>query len=149
MNLWNSKEMEINSVITKMDAKSIEQLMALMPMEEIDIIKKPEQGLLMMAAKDSFNTDFYLGEILVTEAEVGYLGKTGYAMITGDEPQKALLAAMVDAILKADSLNGQEDLRKRIMDTITLQAKKIAEADETERRLIATTRVSFETMVKG
>ncbi|WP_333656572.1 phosphonate C-P lyase system protein PhnG [Dissulfurispira sp.] len=62
--------MEINSVITKMDEKSIEELIALIPQEEINIIKKPQTGLLMMAANDSFGADFYLGEILVTEAEV-------------------------------------------------------------------------------
>ena len=64
MKLWSSGGMEINSVITKMDEKSIEKLIALMPQDEINIIKKPETGLLMMAARDSFNTDFYLGEIL-------------------------------------------------------------------------------------
>lgn len=137
--------MEINSVITRMDKKSIEELMALMPREEISIIKKPETGLLMMAAQDSFNMDFYLGEILVTEAGVEYKGLKGYAMVMGDEPEKALSAASAEAILQSDHL----ELKQKMVDFITRQAGEMAEADERERRLIAGTGVSFETMVKG
>jgi len=103
----------------------------------------------MMAAKDSFDTDFYLGEILVTEAEVKYKGLKGYAMVMGDEPERALLAASVDAILQADTRDAMEDLKQKVMDFITMQARKTAEADEMERRLIAKTKVNFETMVKG
>jgi alpha-D-ribose 1-methylphosphonate 5-triphosphate synthase subunit PhnG len=149
MELWDSGVMKINSVITKMDEKSIEKLTVLLPQEEINIIKKPETGLLMMAAKDSFDTDFYLGEILITEAGVEYKGLKGYAMVMGDEPEKALLAASVDAILQADDRDEMEDLKQKVMDIITAQTEKTAEADEMEKRLIAKTRVNFETMVKG
>lgn len=141
--------MEINSVITKMDEKSIEKLITLMPQDEINIIKKPEIGLLMMAAKDSFNTDFYLGEILVTEAEVEYKGLKGYAMVMGDEPERALLAASVDAILQTNNGDLMGDLKQKVMDFITVQDKKTTEANEMERRFIAKTKVSFETMAKG
>lgn len=141
--------MEINSAITRMDEKSIEKLIALIPQEEINIIKKPATGLLMTAAKDSFNKDFYLGEVLITEAVVEYIGQKGYAMVMGDEPEKALLAASVDAILQTDNRDARGNLKQRVMDFIAAQAKKTAEADEMERRLIAKTRVSFETMVKG
>lgn len=145
MELWGNGVTRTNSVITKMDEKSIEKLIVLLPQEEINILKKSETGLLMMAAKDSFDTDFYLGEILVTEAEVEYKGLEGYAMVMGDEPERALLAASVDAILQADN----EDLKQKVIDFITIQARKIAESDEMEKRLIAKTKVNFETMVKG
>lgn len=137
--------MDFQSVITKMDDSSVKELMQLFSTEEINITRSPETGLLMMAAKDSFNTDFYLGEILVTEAEVEYKRLKGYAMVMGDEPEKALTAASLDAILQVDD----GDLKQKVMDFITVQAKKTAEADEMERRLIAKTRVSFKTMVKG
>ena len=52
----------------------------------------------MMAADNFFGTDFYLGEILVVEAEVEYKGLKGYAMVMGDESERALLAASVDTI---------------------------------------------------
>jgi alpha-D-ribose 1-methylphosphonate 5-triphosphate synthase subunit PhnG len=132
-------------VITKMDDSSVKELLQLLSSKEINITKPSDTGLLMMAANDSFGTDFYLGEILVTEAAVKYKGLKGYAMVIGDEPERAFLAASVDAILQAD--NG--DLKQKVMDFISMHAKKIEAADEMERRLIATTRVSFETMVKG
>jgi hypothetical protein len=47
MELWGSGVMKINSVITKMDEKSIEKLIVLVPQEEINILKKPETGLLI------------------------------------------------------------------------------------------------------
>ncbi len=142
------KIMDFQLVITKMDHSSVKELMQLLPTEEINILKKPETGLLMMAAKDSFNTDFYLGEILITEAEVEYKGKKGYAMVIGDEPKRALLAAWVEAILQMEEGDLKDDLKQRIMNFISIQAQKITEADEMERRLIAKTRVNFETMVK-
>ena len=149
MELWGNGVTRTNSVITKMDEKSIEKLIVLLPQEEINILKKSETGLLMMAANDSFNTDFYLGEILVTEAEVEYKGLKGYAMVMGDEPERALLAASVDAILQADNGDLMGDLKQKVMNFIAMQAKKTAEADEMEKRLIAKTKVNFETMVKG
>lgn len=136
--------MEINSVITKMDEKSIEKLIALMPQDEINIIKKPETGLLMMAARDSFNTDFYLGEILVTGAEVEYKGLKGYAMVMGDEPERALLAASVDAVMQGDN----EDLKKQIRGFVSEQMEKINSIREKESALIEKTKVSFESMSK-
>jgi alpha-D-ribose 1-methylphosphonate 5-triphosphate synthase subunit PhnG len=126
------------------DKHLLMKLLNIIPQDIINIIKPPQKGLLMMAAKDSFGADFYLGEILVTEAEVEYKGLKGYAMVMGDEHEKTLVAAMVDAILQSD-----DELKQRVTDFITVQAKKTTEADEMERRLIAKTRVNFETMVKG
>jgi alpha-D-ribose 1-methylphosphonate 5-triphosphate synthase subunit PhnG len=137
--------MEMNEVIGRMDQKSSEGLAALIPREEIHSIKGPETGLLMMAAKDSFETDFYLGEILVSEAVVEYQGRKGYAMVMGDESEKAFLAASAEAILQSDN----HDLKQKVADFIITQAGEMAAADEMERRLIAGTGVSFETMVKG
>lgn len=137
--------MDFQLVITKMDDSSVKELIQLLSSEEINITKSPETGLLMMAANDSFGTDFYLGEILVTEAEVEYKGLKGYAMVMGDEPERALLAASVNTILQ----EGNGNLKQNVMDFITVQARKTAAADEMERRLIAKTRVSFETMAKG
>ena len=82
-------------------------------------------------------------------AEVEYKGLKGYAMVMGDEPERALLAASVDAILQTDNGDLMGDLKQKVMDFITVQAKKTTEADEMERRLIAKTRVSFETMAEG
>jgi alpha-D-ribose 1-methylphosphonate 5-triphosphate synthase subunit PhnG len=140
-----SQTTEINLVLIRMNNKSVEELQALLPQEEITIIKKPETGLLMMTVQDPCNTDFHLGEILVTEAEVEYKGLRGYAVLMGDEPGKTLLAASVKAILQT----GHKEVIRKVTEVISRLSKKMAETDEMERRLIARTGVSFETMVKG
>src|SRR5208337_2750921 len=96
---------DAQSIIAKMDDRSIGKLICLMPANEIDIVKTPETGLLMMTVKDSFDVEFYLGEILVTEAEVRYDGKKGYSMVMGDESDRALAAAVVDVVLRSDNEN--------------------------------------------
>jgi len=139
--------MDFQLIITKMDDSSLKELMQLIPLEKINITKPPEKGLLMMTVTDCFGTNFYLGEILVTEASIEYKGIKGYGMVIGDEgneDERAILAAVVDAIMK-DS-NGY--LKHKVIDFITLQAKKITKAYELEKRLIAKTRVNFEVMAK-
>ena len=54
-----------------------------------EFIRPPETGLLMMELKDTFDTGFYLGEVLITEAMAGINGLQGYAMAIGDCPVKA------------------------------------------------------------
>lgn len=137
--------MDFQSAITKMDDSSIKELMQLLSTVEINITKPPQTGLLMMTVQDSFDTDFYLGEILVTEAEVESRTKTGYAMVIGDESERAVLAASVDAVMQGDN----EDLKKQIRVFVSEQMEKINSTKEKESALIAKTKVSFESMSKG
>jgi alpha-D-ribose 1-methylphosphonate 5-triphosphate synthase subunit PhnG len=132
-------------LITKLDSASLRQLFDLLAPAGVKILKEPESGLIMMAAKDSLETDFYLGEILVTAAEAEYRGFKGYAMVLGEEPEKALLAAAVEAIWRSD----HGDLQSRIRKFLTSRAEVLATAAARERELIARTKVSFETMAKG
>jgi phosphonate C-P lyase system protein PhnG len=132
-------------LIDAMDDQEVEQLLALFAGEELPVPLPPRSGLLMMTVQDSFDTDFYLGEILVTEAEVESRGKTGYAMVMGDEPEKSLLAASIEAIMQGDN----EDLKKQIRGFVSEQMEKINSIKEKESALIAKTKVSFESMSKG
>lgn len=141
------EKMDFQLVITKMDNSSVKELIQLLSPEEINVTKSPELGLLMMISNDSFGTDFCLGEILVTEAVVEYKGLKGYAMVMGDEPERAVLAASVNAVLQAD-IDAMKDLRRKVIDFITVKAKKITKEEEIEKRLIAQTRVNFEIMAK-
>ncbi|MGA8572407.1 MAG: phosphonate C-P lyase system protein PhnG [Desulfobaccales bacterium] len=133
------------NLITKLDPASLRQLFDLLAPAEVNILKEPESGLVMMAVKDSLGTDFYLGEILVTEAEAAYRGFKGYAMVLGEEPEKALLTAAVEAIWLSD----HEDLKSSIRKFLTSRGEGLAAAALKERQLIARTKVNFETMVKG
>ena len=132
-------------LITKLDPASLRQLFGLLAPAGVKILKEPGAGLVMMAVQDSLGTDFYLGEILVTEAEAEYRGFKGYAMVMGEEPEKALLAAAVEAIWGSDHV----DLQNRIREFLTSRGEGLAARAAKERKLIARTKVSFETMVKG
>ncbi len=137
--------MEFQLLVTKMDDRSIGKLIALMPANEIDIVKTPETGLLMMAVNDSFDVEFYLGEILVTEAEVRYNGKKGYSMVMGDEPDRAIAAAVVDVVLGSDN----EKLKVLVNKVLASCMKRVNKNEKQQGKLTATTKVSFETMRKG
>lgn len=136
---------DINSIMQITDESAVKSLSGMLSEQDISIIKPPKTGLLMMTVQDSFDTDFYLGEILATEAEVESRRKTGYAMVMGDNPERALLAASVDAVMQGDN----EGLKKRIREFVSEQMEKINSTREKESALVAKTKVSFESMSKG
>lgn len=136
--------MEDQEIIASMDDDTLKGLFNIVTQEDISIIKGPEAGLLMMTAKDSFDMDFHLGEILVTEAEVEHEGLRGFAIVMGNEPEKALLVASIDAILHGNN----DRLKRQIDDLVSLQKERGREIHARDAALIAKTRVSFETMVK-
>jgi alpha-D-ribose 1-methylphosphonate 5-triphosphate synthase subunit PhnG len=136
--------MEFQLLISKMGHRPIEKLIGLVPANEIDIIKMPETGLLMMAVRDSFETEFYLGEILVTEAEVRYNNKKGYSMIMGDEPERAIAAALADAIMRSDN----NILKTKVNKLFLSWEKRLNGNDKRQENLTAKTKVNFENMRK-
>lgn len=133
------------SVIIALERESLAALSELLQEEEIQMIRPPQTGLLMMVAKDPFATDFCLGEILVTEVETEYQGRRGYAMVMGDEPEKATLTAAVAAIFQGNN----DALKTRIGQFLAPLASSLSQKAEWERRLLSKTQVNFETMVKG
>ena len=72
-----------NRLVAEMDDESLSRLQRLLPLEEIEISRTPETGLLMMTARDCFDTDFCLGDILVTVAEA----KVGNSTRLLDDPR--------------------------------------------------------------
>ena len=132
-------------LIVKLEPHYLNNLGKLLAEEEIEVLQAPKTGLLMMVAQDPFATDFCLGEILITEVEIAYQGYRGYAMILGEEPDKAVLTAAVAAIFQS----GNDLLKKRIDQFMAPLAATLSQETEWERRLLAKTMVNFETMVKG
>jgi Uncharacterized enzyme of phosphonate metabolism len=123
-----------------MDKKAIKKITGELMDKDIEIISSPETGFIMMTVKDSFDTDFHLGEVLVTRTEVKLDGQKGYAMIMGDDHEKTMMIAVIDAALKT------EEYGKRIKRRILAEQKKFKKALDKERALIASTRVNFEVM---
>jgi phosphonate C-P lyase system protein PhnG len=133
------------STIMEMDREFLGKLTQLLAEEEIDIVKAPQTGLLMMVARDPFETDFCLGEILITEAETEYQGRRGYAMVLGEKPDRAMLTAAVEAICQSRN----EALKKHLERLLAEASSSLREKEEWERKILAASLVGFETMVKG
>jgi phosphonate C-P lyase system protein PhnG len=134
--------MELQLVIASLDEEGVVELERLLPMDKVKMVRPAENGLLMVTAIDAFQTDFFLGEMLVTEVEVACEGASGYALLAGTDGRRALLAAAVDAVMQgADGL-----LSKQVACFLAKQEEKTLAEQAAERRMIATTRVDFETM---
>jgi len=109
-----------------------------------DVRRAPRTAMVMVTARDCFDTPFYLGEVLVTEAEVALGEHRGYGMVCGDAPEQALLAAVVEAAESA----GQRLALESIFDFIArLEGRDAARRTETAK-LVAATQVRFAAMKK-
>jgi phosphonate C-P lyase system protein PhnG len=123
-----------------MDKKAIKKISGELMDRDIEIISPSETGFIMMTVKDSFGTDFHLGEVLVTKSKVKLDGQEGYAMIMGYDHEKVMMIAVINAALKT------EEYGKRVRRRILIEQRKLEKTLDRERALIASTRVNFEVM---
>ncbi|MDR3581256.1 MAG: phosphonate C-P lyase system protein PhnG [Oryzomonas sp.] len=134
---------DMTAAVIGMNDREINELIELLATEEMTITRPPRSGLIMMTVKDSFDTDFHLGEVLVTEATVSVGGNEGFGMVTGEEPRKALARAAADALLRAGRPERLcEAVQAFLSDAQNRQTAQVA----AEAALTATTRVSFDLM---
>ncbi len=64
----------------------------------VAVVRAPELGMVMMQIQEPVaNDNFYLGEVLVTRAEVEIAGFPGWSMRMGDDRVGALGCALLDA----------------------------------------------------
>jgi alpha-D-ribose 1-methylphosphonate 5-triphosphate synthase subunit PhnG len=91
---------DLTVLINTMDEQRVESVLDLFANEELTVSRPPSSGLVMLTVKDCFETDFHLGEVLVTEARIVFRGCEGYGMVPGEAPRRALARAAVDAVLR-------------------------------------------------
>lgn len=100
----------------------------------------PETALIMVRVEETVDGDhFYLGEVLVTRCEVALDGEPGWGMVAGDDPERALCAAVLDAACR----------RGRPPDVLEELASQLASVREARRERwarVQPTRVEFEEM---
>jgi alpha-D-ribose 1-methylphosphonate 5-triphosphate synthase subunit PhnG len=113
---------------------------------EFKIVRGPETGLVMVRGRMGGGGDaFNLGEATVTRATVRLAGgQMGHAYCLGRDREKALRAAVFDALWQSESTRGA-------VETDVLQPLREAAdaADKARRDETAATRVDFFTMVRG
>jgi phosphonate C-P lyase system protein PhnG len=133
----------VQEALVDLNQKDIQNLFSYLPMEKIIIKKKPIAGLIMMKVIDTFETEFYMGEVLVSEAEVVFHNQPGYGMILGEDLDKALLLASVDAILSSENnLDGSLSPFFQKLDHTIMRYK---EERQTQEKIVMQTKVNFKT----
>lgn len=108
--------------------------------------RRSQVGMVMARAKDCFDTEFFLGEILVAESYVEYHGNLGYGMIIGDSIDKAFIVAAYDAVEDDEALR---PIKAMIDNWIIQNSKYYLDSIRDEDRLFRSTRVRFEMMDGG
>ncbi len=104
------------------------------------LVAGPEVGMVMLQVREPVARErFYLGEVLVTRAEVDLDGARGWAMVMGSDRVHALAAAVCDAEVQGNRAHSGE-----VQALCEATARAVAEADDRERAELAPTEVAFE-----
>lgn len=140
-----SVKARLQKALTAADSDAVATMLDLLwAAKAFHVQRAPHAGLIMYTVRDPFDTPFHLGELLVTEAEVILDGHTGYSAVCGDDPERALLLAAVEAVER----NG----RSAVLDVIatlldSLEALSI-DQKTLASKLAAATEVRFDSMKK-
>lgn len=104
------------------------------------IIHHSSPGMVMVKHIDPIEkTPFYLGEAFVTQCEVEIGENLGYGCVLGDEPERALYGAILDAAL-GNEMNIPEKV-KRLLDE---EANDIRHGWSSESKQASRTKVNFD-----
>lgn len=134
---------DLTVLINTMDEQRVESVLDLFANEELTVSRPPRSGLVMLTVKDCFETDFHLGEVLVTEARVVYRGCEGFGMVSGEAPRRALARAVADAVLRCpEPTEIQDNLRTHLEHEESIRKTRLAE----DAALVAATKVNFDLM---
>jgi alpha-D-ribose 1-methylphosphonate 5-triphosphate synthase subunit PhnG len=109
---------------------------------EVDLIEEPNHGLVMVRVRETAKmSQFYLGEVLVTECKVRIEGAMGIGIVKGDEPEKAYDLAVIDAAYAA-GLQETVSWSNRLQ----TEGEQIAAKRHAHHLKVLQTKVDFETM---
>ena len=104
------------------------------------IIQHPSPGMVMVKHIDPIEkTPFYLGEAYVTQCEIEVEGKLGYGCVLGNEPERAIYGAIIDASLGNGMVVPQE-----VGLMLDDEAKCIRQRWSCESKHISKTKVNFD-----
>lgn len=130
------------AVVNDISAEAVQELLALAKTAPIEIVSQPASGLTMMHMLDAFDSEFLLGEVLVTSAQVDLDGERGFGMVVGDDAPRALARACAEVLI-----NGRDEILKaRVAKLFAKEQQRINEQRRHEEQLIASTKVNFELM---
>ena len=81
----------------------------------VNLIRKPAKTLVMVRMRETVaKAEFYLGELLASEALVELEGVKGFSLLMGDDLDKAFSAAVLEDIHPRDSWRAGKAFRQHI-----------------------------------
>lgn len=108
----------------------------------VRVLRKPAKTLVMIKMRETVaKAQFYLGEMLACEAMVELEGKKGFALMMGDDTQKVMAAAVVDALRKTD-LSEKEP----VLQALEQRQQELEREQQREIARHARSKVQFETL---
>ena len=127
-------------ILSKADrAAVIDMAEKIKKINEVVIVKEPEKALTMIKMREPVKESlFYLGEVIVTEATVAINGVNGTAVAIGDDFDKTLSMAIIDA-----ACNGNVFEDERVL--LELEKEQICK-EEKENAMFMKTMVNFNSM---
>lgn len=108
----------------------------------VRVLRKPAKTLVMIKMRETVaKAQFYLGEMLACEAMVELEGKKGFALMMGDDTQKVMAAAVVDALRKTDLLE-----KEPVLQALEQRQQELEREQQREIARHARSKVQFETL---
>jgi phosphonate C-P lyase system protein PhnG len=106
----------------------------------VHVVKKPSPAMVMVRHTDPLEkTPFHLGEAYVTECEVEVEGVIGYSCVLGQESERALYGALIDAVQSAKT-----ELKNRVNLMLERVGKALEKKWESEAKEVSGTKVDFD-----
>ncbi|MFD1673969.1 phosphonate C-P lyase system protein PhnG [Alicyclobacillus fodiniaquatilis] len=92
-------------ILSEVSLRELEPwLMKVERMADIQVVKSPQMGLVMMRAKESVEQEiFNVGEVLVSECTVMVDGQLGYGAVMENDVERARALAILDAVFHASN----------------------------------------------
>jgi alpha-D-ribose 1-methylphosphonate 5-triphosphate synthase subunit PhnG len=109
---------------------------------DLEMVHEPQEGLVMVKMRDTARkTQFYLGEVLVTEARVRINGTAGLGIVQGTKPDLARDLAIIDA-----AWNGNHPSLEKWTDEIQSCKAQVKIQEQKKAQAINKTKVNFASM---
>lgn len=140
MSLFEKDRRRLSRILALAQAAEVEALARpLWQAHDVAVVKPPEKTLAMVRLRETVeNRLFNLGEVIVCEAVVTLAGARGMAAVMGEDADKALHMAVIDAAVSAGVWNSDAAL-------LAMEAAQRERAMR-EHALHLDTKVSFQSM---
>ena len=108
---------------------------------QVSVLSGPKLGLVMLRVRETVaDSQFNVGEVLVTEVRLELDGQFGFGMVTGDSPRRAMAVALLDAALRKGG-----PAAKKLQPEIARLSQALRLSRQKMYQLVATSQVDFET----